>query len=217
MVNLEGLVGDVELLEANRENTLIDYVDRKNISYISQWFPNDAIDESTGYPKENHVPGSLTDLRTRLIYQDTGRFKLVEVIPAGTRRLRHYSIYIYRVIKTGEYWRNRVGGRRPAIRSDFAVYLLDDSPVYAKEPCVPEDVEARFFLHVDPINPDDLPGPRRRYGSAKECGPAPRARPRRRAAYSTPKGRTGPFTIGSQRPFRGAVIAGRAVERRERT
>ena len=31
----------------------------------------------------------------------------------------------YRVIKTGEYWRNRVGGRQPAIRFDFFdMYLL---------------------------------------------------------------------------------------------
>ena len=57
-----------------------------------------------------------------------------------------------------------VGGRRPALRSDFDGYLLDDTLVYAKEPCVPEDVDATFFLHVDPIDPDDLPGPRRRYG-----------------------------------------------------
>ena len=95
VVNLEGLVGDVELLEANRENTLIDYIDRKNISYISQRFTNKSIDESTGYPKENIDPGSLLDLRARLIYQDTGRFELVEVIPIT----RNASIYIYRVIR----------------------------------------------------------------------------------------------------------------------
>ena len=58
----------------------------------------------------------------------------------------------------------RVGGRSPAIRSDFDVHLLDDTVVYAKDPCVPEDVAAPFFLHVDPIDPDDLPGPRRRNG-----------------------------------------------------
>ena len=45
----------------------------------------------------------------------------------------------------------------PAIRSGFDVYLLDDTLVYAKEPCVSEDVDATFFLHVDPIDPDDLP------------------------------------------------------------
>ena len=64
----------------------------------------------------------------------------------------------------GRVLADRVGGRRPALRSDFDVYLLDDTLVYAKELCVPEDVDATFFLHVDPIDPDDLPGPRRRYG-----------------------------------------------------
>ena len=67
-----------------------------------------------------------------------------------------------------EHLEERVGGRRPAIRRSasalFDVYLLDDTLVYAKEPCVPEDVDAAFFLHVDPIDPDDLPGPRRRLG-----------------------------------------------------
>ena len=95
VVNLEGLVGDVELLEANRENTLIDYVDRKNISYILERFHNKRIDESTGYPKENFPPELLLNLRARLIYQDTGRFELVEVIPTS----RSDSIYIYRVIR----------------------------------------------------------------------------------------------------------------------
>ena len=99
-----------------------------------------------------------------MIYQNTGRFKLVEVIPAGTRRLRNISTFIYRVVTADEYLADRTGGRQPAIRSDFDVYLLDDSLVYVKEPCVPEDVEATFFLHVDPIDPDDLPGPRRRHG-----------------------------------------------------
>ena len=64
---------------------------------------------------------------------------------------------------------DRVGGRRPAIRRTaasalFDVYLLDDTLVYVKAPCVPEDVDAPFFLHVDPIDPYDLPGPRRRFG-----------------------------------------------------
>ena len=64
---------------------------------------------------------------------------------------------------------DRVGGRRPAIRRTaasalFDVYLLDDTLVYVKAPCVPEDLDAPFFLLVDPIDPYDLPGPRRRFG-----------------------------------------------------
>ena len=59
---------------------------------------------------------------------------------------------------------DRVGGRRPAIDSDFDVHLVENRLVYVKERCGPEDVEAPFFLAVDAVDPDDLPGPRRRHG-----------------------------------------------------
>ncbi len=63
-----------------------------------------------------------------------------------------------------EYLADRVGGRRPAIEADFDVYLADDTLLYVKYPCVPEDVDALFFVAVDPIDPADLPGSRRRHG-----------------------------------------------------
>ena len=64
----------------------------------------------------------------------------------------------------GEYLADRVGGRRPAIRSGFDVYLVGKRLVYVKESCGPEDVAARFFLGVAPADPDDLSEPRRPYG-----------------------------------------------------
>ena len=67
-------------------------------------------------------------------------------------------------VAVGEYLADRIGGRRPAIDSDFDVYLVENRLVYVREPCAPEDVEAPFFVAVDPIDPDDLPGPRRRHG-----------------------------------------------------
>ena len=60
----------------------------------------------------------------------------------------------------GEHLADRVGGRRPAIESDFDVHLVEDSLIYVKEPCGEDDVDAPFFLHVVPVDPDDLPGPR---------------------------------------------------------
>ena len=63
-----------------------------------------------------------------------------------------------------EYLADRVGERLPAIRSGFDVYLVENRLVYVKEPCGQEDVDAPFFLHVAPVVPDDLPGPRRRHG-----------------------------------------------------
>ena len=63
-----------------------------------------------------------------------------------------------------EYLADWVGERLPAIRSGFDVYLVENRLVYVKEPCGQEDVDAPFFLHVAPVVPDDLPGPRRRHG-----------------------------------------------------
>ena len=63
-----------------------------------------------------------------------------------------------------EYLADRVGGRRPAVRSNFDVYLVENRLVYVKEPCGPDDADAPFFLHVEAADPDDLSAARRRYG-----------------------------------------------------
>ena len=52
----------------------------------------------------------------------------------------------------------------PVIRSDFDVYLSDNTLVYVREPCARADVEAWFFLAVYPVDVNDLPYHRRRYG-----------------------------------------------------
>ena len=56
------------------------------------------------------------------------------------------------------------GGNPPVIRSDWDVYLAGNSLIYVKEPCIPEDVEPRFFLHLDPVDRNDLPIYRKLYG-----------------------------------------------------
>ena len=86
----------------------------------------------------------------------------------GAVMLPHGALPPVRAASVGwtvsEYLADRPGERRPAIEADFDVYLTGNRLVYAKEPCAPEDVRARFFLHVDPIDPGDLPDPRRRHG-----------------------------------------------------
>ena len=52
----------------------------------------------------------------------------------------------------------------PVIRSDWDVYLVEDSLIYVRDPCSPEDVEPEFFLHVDPVDINDLPSHRKRHG-----------------------------------------------------
>ncbi len=53
---------------------------------------------------------------------------------------------------------------QPVIRSDFDVHLIENSLVYVKERCEQDDVEAMFFLHLDPVDVDDLPDHRKQYG-----------------------------------------------------
>ncbi len=57
-----------------------------------------------------------------------------------------------------------LGGARPIIRSDWEVYLVEDSLIYKKEQCTPDDAEPRFFLHLDPVDVNDLPSHRKQYG-----------------------------------------------------
>ena len=52
----------------------------------------------------------------------------------------------------------------PAIRSDFDVYLSENTLTYVKEPCVPADTEAQFFLHLHSVEVNALPGLRQQHG-----------------------------------------------------
>ncbi len=52
----------------------------------------------------------------------------------------------------------------PAVRSTFDVYLGENTLTYVKEPCILADTQERFFLHLIPVNEDDLPAGRQQYG-----------------------------------------------------
>ncbi len=63
-----------------------------------------------------------------------------------------------------QYLADLVRDSEPAIRADFDMHLIETRLIYVKEPCRPEDVEARFFLHLDPADANDLPEHRKRHG-----------------------------------------------------
>ncbi len=56
---------------------------------------------------------------------------------------------LYERIAAGDYG-------LPVAHSDFDVYLRGNGLVYLKEPCAPGDADARFFLHIIPVDPADL-------------------------------------------------------------
>ena len=52
----------------------------------------------------------------------------------------------------------------PVVRSDFDVYIRENTLIYAKEPCARADTEAMFFLHLYPVDVNDLPDHLRQNG-----------------------------------------------------
>lgn len=52
----------------------------------------------------------------------------------------------------------------PLIRSVFDVYITDNSINYVRESCSPDDTELPFFLHLVPVNAEDLPSTRQSSG-----------------------------------------------------
>ena len=51
----------------------------------------------------------------------------------------------------------------PVAQSVFEVYFDGKTITYAKKPCLEEDIENYFFLHLEPVRLSDLPGDRRRH------------------------------------------------------
>ena len=64
---------------------------------------------------------------------------------------------VYDGITAGDYG-------QPAAQSDFDLYLSDNVLTYIKKSCAAGDTDARFFLHIIPTDPADLPADRRERG-----------------------------------------------------
>ena len=54
--------------------------------------------------------------------------------------------------------------REPLARSIFNVHRDRRTLTYVRDGCMEAETVARFFLHVDPLDPDDLPAHRREHG-----------------------------------------------------
>ena len=93
---------------------------------------------------------------TRLI---TGRFVGIdEIWSVDIDFAAHAAAQaLHKSIAVGEY------GHLVA-QSDFDVYMSDGRLAYLKENCAAGDADARFFLHIIPVDPADLPADRREHG-----------------------------------------------------
>ena len=50
------------------------------------------------------------------------------------------------------------------VRAGWHVYRTGRTLIYRKQPCAPADVQAKFVLHVYPVDPADLPADHKQYG-----------------------------------------------------
>ena len=55
-------------------------------------------------------------------------------------------------MSAGDYLTRLTGGSPPVIRSDWDVYLVEDSLIYAKDQSSPEDAGSTFSLLLDPVD-----------------------------------------------------------------
>ena len=65
----------------------------------------------------------------------------------------------YERISAGEYG-------QPAAQSQYDIYLRAGALTYLKDPCAPTDAQARFFLHIIPVDTANLSPDRHPYGFA---------------------------------------------------
>ena len=107
---------------------------------------------------------------------------------------------------------------KPVARSDFDVYLRGKGLAYLKENCAAGDADARFFLHIFPADPADLPLDSREHGFANldfqfadhgayagDICVAERELP----GYAIERIRTGQFVSGEGRVWSAEFIVGR--------
>ena len=121
-------------------------------AFVRNCAPNELIVLSGVGPGEETVVKAWT--RTQ-----TGLCVAALVLPRNALRTVRIE-----TVPMGDYMARLAGDGPPPIRSDWDVYLVEDGLIYAKDSCSPEDAEPMFFVHLDPVDRNDLPGHRKQYG-----------------------------------------------------
>ena len=80
-----------------------------------------------------------------------GRLWTAEIMPTDYYRAAYASI------AAGDYG-------APAVRVDFDIYYHENTLLYVKSPCDTAAIAAPFFLHLTPLDTNDLPPDRQEFG-----------------------------------------------------
>ena len=114
------------------------------------------LDEEIVWSRNGSEGKAFIGLSGRWRITQTGLCVAAAVLPQKSDALMRLE-----PMTASDYLAELVKNRQPAIRSNYDVYLVDDSLVYVKEQCEAADTQAHFFLHVFPMDRNDLPDRRR--------------------------------------------------------
>ncbi len=124
---------------------------------LAQTFAKECdLDELVVWLWDGPGNGTVTRAWTRT---QTGLCVTIAVLP-----LTVSSPVRFETMSDSDYLTWLTGGSTPITRSDWDVYLVEDSLIYAKDQCSLEDAEPTFFVHLDPVDVSDLPSHRKQYG-----------------------------------------------------
>ena len=112
--------------------------------------------------------------RIFLVYRNTSILEELELLKGRVsveQVIAHRYLDVALIVNAKEFkesleaalWSAATSGE-PAVRSDFDVYLHENTLTYVKEPCAPADTEPIFFLHLVPADAADLSEERKQYG-----------------------------------------------------
>ena len=88
-------------------------------------------------------------------------------LSAGTYARRIYASTLYCVVDPVAYFgaiRRAARASEPLVRAAFDIHRDGRTLTYLRDGCPREDITARFFLHVYPVDPADIPARYRRHG-----------------------------------------------------
>ena len=85
-------------------------------------------------------------------------------LPDGAYVSRVYATTLYCIVDPLAYFgdlRREALATAPLHRSRFDAHRVGNLLIYLRDGCSPDDLDARFFLHVHPVDPGDLPNHQR--------------------------------------------------------
>ena len=106
-------------------------------------------------------------------FREQGQVDTLDEIFAASRTVA-FDRYLINGYRDGQAYRDAIEfigvsyvkfkNSQLIIRSNYDVYLIENSLIYVKEQCGLEDTEPTFFLHLDPVDMNDLPSHRKQQG-----------------------------------------------------